>query len=990
LQGLTTRAADDPTLALLDAWSCVLDVLAFYQERIANEGFLRTATERRSVLELARAIGYELRPGVAASTFLAFTLETAPGAPAQARIDAGTRTQSVPAQDEQPQVFETLEPVAARAAWNALEVLSQEPVPPFWGGRTLYLQGQNTRLNLGDALLIVGDERRANPGNENWDFRRVVGLQVVPPAQATADPMAGYTVVTLDRRLGSLIPHVEPAKLHPRCYALRTKAALFGQAAADWKAMPRSLRASYLGFDDDNAAPISVFREWPGFTIADVSDPPTTRTGGTGLHAEYFEGTAFNTRVATRTDPTVNFNWGVGAPPGLTADTFSIRWTGWLQIPTAGAYTFFVTSDDGARLWVDGRLLVNSWIDQGATEHASVPVQLQAGQKVDIRLEFFENGGAAMVELRWSGPGVAKQIVPQARLYPRDVQTVHLDASYPKLVVGSWVVLAIPEYEELYEVLDAREDARAAFALSSKTTRLSLRGEQLRELFNERLRDTTVYGESIELAWAMRPRSGFVTGHLVVLDHLEPDVADGRWLAFSGNTLEDVAGTQAGNHAARQRLLNGDALAAIEIAKDGVHASVTFADGERFDVVLGHASEVVQLRRNDEVDGRSRFELKSDLLHAYLPLTVRINANVAPASHGDSKQMQIQPEILGSGDGSRAFQRFQLRQKPLTYVSAATPSGTASTLDVRVDGVRWREAARIGDLTASDSAYLVRRGHDGTVTLQFGDGEHGRRLPSGQMNVEARYRVGIGAQGNLASGQISLLLTRPLGVKEVINPVTAAGGADPEDRDNARQRAPLTVLALDRIVSLRDFEDFAAAFAGIGKAQAVWLWSGEGRLVHVTVAGLDGASIDPGSALHRNLASAIDSVRPAHQPLRLEPGLVLRFGLSARLRVLPDHSSDKVLAAVRAALAAAFGFSARAFGQSLGGSEVVSVVHRVDGVERADLDLLRLHDGAQPTTVDGPDGRLRARGARWQGTQILPAQVLLLDPADVLLTELGE
>ena len=77
LARLTTRTDDDPAIALLDAWACSLDVLTFYQERIANEGFLGTCTERRSVLELARAIGYELRPGVAASTDLAFTLETA-------------------------------------------------------------------------------------------------------------------------------------------------------------------------------------------------------------------------------------------------------------------------------------------------------------------------------------------------------------------------------------------------------------------------------------------------------------------------------------------------------------------------------------------------------------------------------------------------------------------------------------------------------------------------------------------------------------------------------------------------------------------------------------------------------------------------------------------------------------------------------------------------------------------------------------------------
>src|SRR6266478_4278397 len=75
LVGLTTRDSSDPSIALLDGWACVGDVLSFYQERIANEGFLRTATERRSAMELARLIGYEPRPGVASSVFLAYMID---------------------------------------------------------------------------------------------------------------------------------------------------------------------------------------------------------------------------------------------------------------------------------------------------------------------------------------------------------------------------------------------------------------------------------------------------------------------------------------------------------------------------------------------------------------------------------------------------------------------------------------------------------------------------------------------------------------------------------------------------------------------------------------------------------------------------------------------------------------------------------------------------------------------------------------------------
>jgi PA14 domain/Baseplate J-like protein len=992
LAPLTTRSTDDPALALMDAWAAVLDVLSFYQERIVNEGYLRTATERRSVLALARAIGYELRPGVAASTVLAFTLETAPGSPAETRIDAGLRTQSIPAQDEQAQVFETLDGIQARAAWNALEVASQEDVAPRLGTTTLYLRGLNTRLQAGDPLLVIGDERRNDPGNENWDFRRVERAQLVSPAEPSADPLASYTVVTLDRPLGSEQPKVQPAKANPKCYALRTRASLFGQAAPDWKAMPRSLRAGYLGLDDDTQALISLYPQWPGFTLADISDPPTTVATGSGLYAEYFEGIAFDKRVLTVVDPRVDFDWGSSETrdPAVPLDDFSARWTGWVQAPSTGDYVFTVRADDGVRLWVNGELLVNAWKLQSATTYNSKAVRLQAGHKYDLRLEFYEHTGAAVIRLSWSGPGFATQIIPSERLYPRDIYTVHLDAAYPRLVPGSWVVLSIPEYQEVYEVLTAGDDARALFTLSSKCTRMTLRGEQLRELFNDRLRDTAVYAESVELPWATRPLSGLVSGHVLDLASLQVDLAAEQWIAIAGLVLSDAIGAPPDNAEVRKRLQKHDALAAVEIAKDRLSATVSFADGDQHIVTLERRSETVRIRRNVTQDGHTRLELATDLENAYLPPSVRINANVAQASQGDSRQMQVQPEILGGGDGSRPFQRFTLRQKPLTYIAAPTPSGAKSTLEVRVDGLRWTEAARITAMAPEDRSYLSRRADDGTVTVQFGDGENGARLPSGQTNVEARYRVGIGAAGNVKQGQISLLLQRPLGLKEVVNPIPASGGTDPEPRDGARRNAPLTVLTLDRIVSLRDFEDFAAAFTGIGNAQAVWLWNGERRLIHLTVAGVDGADIDPDSALYRNLAEAIDAVRPAHQPLKLEPGKVLRFGLTAKLRVNAAYQTDKVLAAVRAALAAAYDFSVRQYGQSLSGSELLACMQGVAGVDWVDLDSMRLHRDTFTQSVAGPNGRLRAWRARWQGGQIQPAEILLLDPADVVLTELTE
>lgn len=981
LANLTTRASDDPAIALLDSWAAVLDVLGFYQERIGNENYLRTATERRSVLELARAIGYELHPGVAASTWLAFTLETAPGAPLETRIDIGARAQSVPGQDETAQTFETLEAIDAKARWNALPVLAAEAVPPRMGLRTIYLAGTATRLQAGDALLVIGDERTKDPGNENWDFRRVARLREVLPADPSDPKDAGYTVVTLDRGLGKPWHGVHPARANPRCHALRARAHLFGHNAPDWRAMPASLRATYLGLADEARPPIGQHPEWPGFTLADISDPPAG--SGSGLLGQYYRGKGFRELRLSRTDAMVNFDWGAGSPdPSVPADQFSVRWSGWIQPPVTGQFTFFVTADDGLRLWIDNQLIIDFWIDQGATERSGT-ASLRADHKHDIRLEYYENGGSATCRLAWSGPGVSKAVVPAARLYPRDVHTVHLDASYPKWLAGGWAVLSIPNYEEVYRIVATEDDARADFAVSATATRLTLSGENLRDTFNNRVRSTTAFGQSEPLDWATRPLSGFVQGHLIDLAGYEPDLPAGRWLAVSGLVLADLPA----NTRARSRLAKGDALASIRIGRDRQTADLEFEDFSRLTVALAPAADIVRIQHNDSGNGRTQLLLASDLTHAYLPASVRINANLAPASAGDSKQMRIQPEPLGGGDGSRSLQRFNLRQGPLTYITAATPSGTASTLEIRVDGLLWPEAPRFTAPGPGERAYTVKLDENGSATVQFGDGTHGTRLPTGG-NVEARYRVGLGTAGNVGAEQISMLLSRPPGLKAVTNPVAASGGTDAEAGDEARRNAPLRVRTLDRIVSLRDFEDFAAAFTGIGKAQAVWLWDGERRMVHLTVAGTGGAPLDPNAALYRNLLAAIDSARPPYQPLRVSPGRDLRFGLTAGLWIAPEYAPERVLAAAGKALAAAFGFAARAFGQPVTGSEVLAALQGVAGVVGADLDrLIQVESGLTVRTANGPDGSIPALSARWQGNSLQPADLLLLDPAAVTLTE---
>jgi hypothetical protein len=145
---------------------------------------------------------------------------------------------------------------------------------------------------------------------------------------------------------------------------------------------------------------------------------PNPGTGtGTGLRGEYFDNVDFTGLKVVRIDPVVNFNWGSGSPdPLIHPETFSVRWTGQVEAQHSEAYAFYVRADDGLRLWVNNQLIIDHWHDQSFRERRG-SITLQAGQKYDIKLEYYERVDQAAVQLLWSSPSQAKQIIPQARLY---------------------------------------------------------------------------------------------------------------------------------------------------------------------------------------------------------------------------------------------------------------------------------------------------------------------------------------------------------------------------------------------------------------------------------------------------------------------------------------------------------------------------------------------------------------------------------------------
>jgi predicted phage baseplate assembly protein len=236
--------------------------------------------------------------------------------------------------------------------------------------------------------------------------------------------------------------------------------------------------------------------------------------------------------------------------------------------------------------------------------------------------------------------------------------------------------------------------------------------------------------------------------------------------------------------------------------------------------------------------------------------------------------------------------------------------------------------------------YLTRTADDGVTTVVFGNGVRGMRLPTGVGNVTANYRNGIGRGGNVKAGQISQLLSRPLGVKGVSNPIEASGGADRETLDQARKNAPLAVMALDRLVATRDYADLSRTFAGIGKASAARISSGGAGGVHVTIAGADDIPIRKTDDLYRNLSAALRTFGDPSLAVHVELRELMLLVLSARVRINAVYLWDDVVARVRASLLDRYSFERQELGQSIVLSEVISLIQSQRGVDFVDVDAL--------------------------------------------------
>lgn len=1121
LQQLTTRELSDPSIALLDAWATVADVLTFYQERIANEGYLDTATERLSVLELARLVGYKLRPGVSASVFLSFTVTDG----FDGIIPAGTRAQSIPGSGEKPQFFETSVELAARGAWNNLgvrltrpQVITLASTPSTDLARpaatatidqgtdaatrdTLYFKGIATNLKVGDVLLIVSGDGPAQQvlryvqsvSPQSDQNRTEVTLQ--EPALSLKDVTTAKAAV--QKALG---PFVDDAANIFEGSDIATQTAGILTGLIEQAQSARSLTEAAAMVQGvipqiQERHDIAVRRKFTRLEpwiagILNTLHSLAEQLWDRGRKTLLPNGITVPMRGVVESAPAglknlVGILGQLALPPNPQPANS-------LRLARNVAQTFAPQSDIAPRLLAAFKpaaatTLYQAW---GAIATAPSPVRVYA---MRAKAAAFGNN-ATPFEVKIQGGKLLDQtpwVLSQTD--SGNPKEFWLDSVNDKITPGDWVVVFRTDPNASSQPLITRVTSvntvsRADYGMSARVTQLTIDQEWFDSSKLEKitiaaaveptkpetgigiLRGAGFYVQPEELELAEEPLDRDMGGNTIELDGLYDGLESGRWIIVSGqrtDIADATGGTVAtgvtgnelvmiaavnqgpgkqscmaitlsavpfsdvyyvtGANDAGDRLVvgrpNPDILRLIESVPlpnaaggnqqvcdpvelaPGLYANVyiptsaerlgnftPFAD-MLIDPATGNpfpggiiplsraggsgptnAASVWAWRITTIASGQdtphTSLVLANSLAYRYDSATVTISGNVVKATNG-----QTVGEVLGSGDGSQTLQKFTLGQSPLTYVSAATPAGAESTLTVRVNEIEWRQTDNLAGLGPRDRDYVAETDDAGKTSVIFGTGVHGARLPTGNSNVKATYRYGIGKGGNVAAQQISQLATQPLGAKGVINRFAASGGADADTRDQARGNAPLAVEALDRLVSVEDYASFARTFAGIGKASSARLSDGRRLIVHVTIAGVDDIPIDPSSDLFQNLLLALQRSGDPYLPIQLAVRKLKLLVISAGVKVLPDYTWESVEPRVRAAMLDKFGFDRRDLGRSAFLGEAISAIQNVEGVSY--VNMTRFDSVAEDITA----AELAGMGASLRRRNLVQADLAQVDQA---------
>ena len=479
-----------------------------------------------------------------------------------------------------------------------------------------------------------------------------------------------------------------------------------------------------------------------------------------------------------------------------------------------------------------------------------------------------------------------------------------LDTTYPGILPGSWVTIIGPTWDPLAPAGQAPAYPLVAQVKSLATAAVARYG--MTGTVTELTLDRPWVDPGARWLSAVRPLS--VQAQSADLTLL-PVALPGP-LTLTGLTI-DLDGLYAGLEAGQRILVTG--------TRSDLPAGAAVPAGEPA-MVAG----VTQQTTSGTADTpHTTLQLTHSLAYSYDLPSVQIYGNVVPAQQGAT----VTEALTGAAPGD-PHPSFALSQAPVLADPSPTAAGSVSSLQLSVGGRTWTPVTRLDAATPAYS-YLTGIDSQGRTTITLGG-----PLPTGTSSVVATYRTGQGSAGNVRAHQVAQLLSRPLTVASVDNPLPGSGGSDGDGPGDLRAGAPVGLACLGRLVSVADAADLVLSWAGVGKASAVSTTDGSGEVIAVTVAGVAPVPLDRNGALCTDLAGALAAAGGGPSaPVAVLPASLYLIVLAASVRCDPALDWTDVSGAVQAALFGAFGYSQRQLGQDVVISEIIAVAHSVPGVE---------------------------------------------------------
>ena len=1048
-------AQGDLAVQMMEWWAYLADILTFYNERIANEDYLRTALLPESVQRLIRILGYRPRPGIGATGTLAALMTGSK----PITLPSGFQIQSKPGPGKQPQIFE----LGAKTLVESPDVISSDPVPsPLLlgnGGTSVLLRGVISSIKPGDNLLLLekgwsgtdknyavltvaSTAQEKDPrGNVNTrvtfaeaanqllaanasDYRLLKSAQSAHVWQYTAQTVIASNHVDLERIVRGI--NVGDPVLFEVGSISGSRGIYF---SPDGKSLGGGGNTISLGILNHTVVKMIAFQSGVITAFDDGSifySPNGQNLDGGGSTVQVFSGTqkvlamiVYSGGILTAFDDgTIYFspdgnNLGGGGQTvqryggPYTVSTMIAFQTGVIAGFNDGNGSIYYSSD-GINLYganPDTQLLEGS--ASGGAPYLMVSYgtnQVISVLPDDILSVIFLSDGLTLQNTQvFAGIANVQAVVPYGSTgvitaiydYITGINTIYnspdgqnlakvagkTTAVYqgPNVVVdmityGTGFLTAFDDGSVYYspDGTHLKGGGATIQVHSSIPAPLSLLayGTGVFAAFpipQLALVSVTSYAEALWYANPpgndpTKPPTGSPPPIAIVIPHTSIGFQPALTNINDNSSTRQTTLLQFGWRdvgtliATPSTILSGTKLSLrtplpstllpmtaqnillSDKNGNGIEAAATAGTSDPFTIGLSNAS--------GPTDSSWTSMLSSLALAA--PLSVLFD--LLPVSRGKT----VANEILGSGDATIVTgQEFVLQKSPLTYLQSAdssSGSGYKSTLQIWVDGVEWREVPSFYGQAADAHIFVTREDEKNATHVQFGDGVNGARIATGLNNVVATYRFGSGAQAPDA-GSLSVILKPWPGLKAIVNPVAAGGGADPDPPQQIKKYAPQSVLTFGRAISADDYEAIAAQAPGVARARSYWSWDPvQQRMLVKVYVGDDASAV---SSAKIALAGASDPNRP----LNVLPAQPVDITLGLTLVVDPSHVLADVVSAATAALVdpdvGILGANAVQIGQSIFQSQIYQACLNVPGVMA--VHSLQLSGAIVQTCSDCPD-----------------------------------